>query len=180
MVCGTRSSTTTDLKPGTYYLFVDADGNQQKGNFNLTITATAPTAATNDVCPNAAPITINPATLKGSVYGVTNFSNDNYSGTCAGQASGAGAPDLVYSFVIPAGMASVTISANTAVDPAKPWNAVLFSAGSSCGASFISCAPAGASLVLSYPSAGTHYLVLDGKTAADKGEFNLNVQMTAN
>ena len=32
---------------------------------------------------------------------------------------------------------------------------------------------------LSWPTAGTYYIVVDGKTAADKGEFTVKVSYTA-
>jgi hypothetical protein len=31
---------------------------------------------------------------------------------------------------------------------------------------------------MAYPAAGTYYLFLDGKTAADKGEFTLSASYT--
>ena len=168
MACGAAQTVTPDLKTGTYYLFVDGDGNLQKGNFKLDIKATVPVAAANDACAGATTLTLD-ETGKAEIYGVTFFSNDDYSAGCGG----AGAKDLVYRVVIPNGYETLKATVET-----TDFAPAVYLTNVGCGANWITCSPTKVA-TLSWPTAGTYYIVVDGKTAADKGEFTLKVELIA-
>ena len=164
VACGDDSFVTADLKNGTYYLFVDSDGNLQKGNFTLSILAEPPSPPPNDTC--AAPEQLIFQNGVAEKYGVSLFTNDDYSAGCGG----AGGPDNVYSFDIPPGtqQAAVTVDAD--------FETVIYLAKASCAGPYIACAPA-AEYTIGWPEAGTYYLILDGKTPGDKGEYTINVTL---
>ena len=166
VACGGATLETPDLKTGTYYLFVDSDGNTQKGDFVLEVTATPPAPPANDTC--AAPVELKfDATGKAEVYGVSLFSTANYFGSCGG-ATGV---DLTYTFTLPTGasMLQATLEAD--------WNPVMYLSNSSCSDNYVTCVPL-KTMSFTWPSAGQYWLVVDGKTANDKGEFVLKLSYT--
>jgi hypothetical protein len=165
MACGTAQTVTPDLKTGTYYLFVDGDGNLQKGNFKLDITADLPAPASNDTCAGATTLTLD-ENGKAEVYGVTFFSTDDYLAGCGGT----GAKDLVYKIEIPNGYETMRATVET-----TDFNPVIYMTNTACGGA-ITCSPTKIAN-LSWPTAGTYYIIVDGKTAADQGEFTLKVEM---
>jgi len=162
VACGGASVETADLKTGTYYLFVDSDGNLQKGNFTLSIEATEPTAPSNDTC--AAPKELVLVDGGAQQYGVTLFSNNNTSAGCGGEDGN----DNVFQVEIPAGTSSFSVSVDADFDP------VIYVAKEDCAGPFVACAPA-AEYSMLWPESGTYFLYVDGKTAADKGEYTLSV-----
>jgi hypothetical protein len=168
MACGGAQTVTPDLKTGTYYLFVDGDGNLQKGNFKLDVTAAPPAAAANDTCAGATTLTLD-ENGKAEIYGVTFFSNDDYLGGCGGS----GAKDLVYRIDVPNGFETMKATVDS-LDFAP----AIYMSNTTCGPNWITCSPTKVA-VLSWPAAGTYYIVVDGKTANDKGEFTLKVEMIA-
>ncbi len=164
VACGDDSFVTTDLKTGTYYLFVDSDGNLQKGNFTLSVLAEVPSPPPNDTCADPTQLIFQNGVA--SLYGVSLFTNDDYSAGCGG----AGGADNVYSFDIPPGTQQASITVDADFDP------VIYLAKASCAGPYIACAPT-AEYTIGWPEAGTYYLILDGKTAADKGEYTVNVSL---
>ena len=164
VACGTTSFETADLKTGTYYLFVDSDGNLQKGNFTLSIQAEAPSPPSNDTC--ADPFELQFVNGAASQYGVSLFSNDSYSAGCGG----AGGADNVFSFEVPPGTQQVAITVDADFDP------VIYLAKAVCEGGYIACAPA-AEYTIGWPEPGTYFLVVDGASADDKGEYTVGVTM---
>jgi hypothetical protein len=164
VACGGTSLDAGELKTGTYYLFVDGSGNLQKGNFTLTVNSEEPSAPANDTCAGAAPLTFENGSAE--KYGVSLFSNNDYSAGCGGE-DGA---DNVYAFDVPPGTGGFLITVDADFDPA------LYLAKESCAGPFVACAPAAEYSIL-WPESGTYYLFIDGKTAADKGEYTVNVTL---
>ncbi|MBM4370978.1 MAG: hypothetical protein FJ098_04950, partial [Deltaproteobacteria bacterium] len=164
VACGAASLATDVLKPGTYYLWVDGDGNLQKGNFTLTVTPGLPGPPSNDSCASPAALTFTNGTS--SAYGMNLFSSNDYSASCGG---GEGL-DNVYMFSVPAGTAQLSLSLAAAFQP------VLYLGHGACTGPFIACAPS-SSYSLGWPEPGTYYVVVDGKTAADKGEYTLTITL---
>jgi hypothetical protein len=162
IACGTKSLKTDSLEPGTYYLFVDSDGNMQKGDFKLSITPAPPGPPTNDTCAGAQVITLQNGVGKAS--GMTLFSTDDYKAACGGD----GIPENVYQFVVPPATSSL------AIDVACNYNPVMYIARDVCTATPIACVPA-ASYTIGWPTPGTHYLFIDGKTPQDKGLYEVTV-----
>jgi hypothetical protein len=166
MACGAAQTVTPDLKTGTYYLFVDGDGNLQKGNFKLDIKADLPAPASNDTCAGATTLTLD-ENGKAEVYGVTFFSTDDLTAGCGG----AGAKDLVYKVEIPNGFETLRATVET-----TDFAPIVYVTNTACGANWVTCVPNKVANI-SWPTAGTYYIVVDGKTAADQGEFTLKVEM---
>jgi urocanate hydratase len=53
---------------------------------------------------------------------------------------------------------------------------IVYVTNTACGANWITCAPNKVANI-SWPAAGTYHIVVDGKTAADQGEFTLKLEM---
>ena len=164
VACGGAHVETGDLKSGTYYLFVDGDGNLAKGNFTLSITAEEPGNPSNDTC--AAPKLLTFVDGQVQQYGVSLFSDNDYFAGCGGDAG----PDNVYQFDVPPGTSGFTVQVDTDFDP------VIYLSKGACGSPFIACAPSD-QYTMGWPEAGTYYLVVDGKTADDKGEYTVSVTL---
>ncbi len=164
VACGGASIETADLKNGTYYLFVDSDGNLQKGNFTLSIQAEAPGAPSNDTCAGAKELVL--VGGQAQQYGVSLFSNNNTAAGCGGEDGN----DNVFQLDIPPGTAAFSVSVDADFEP------VIYVAKEDCGGPFVACAPA-AEYSMLWPEAGIYYLFIDGKTADDKGEYTLSVSL---
>ncbi len=162
MACGQASVQTPVLAPGTYYLFVDGDGNLQKGDFKLTVTATPPGPPPNDVCSGAELMNFQNGTAKAS--GMTLFATNKHSAACGG----ADAPETVYKFDVPAGTTSLSITVDADFAP------VIYLVKGDCGQAPIACIPTN-TYSMNWPTSGTYFLFIDGKTAADKGLYTATV-----
>jgi hypothetical protein len=160
--CGTASWTSSVLEPGTYYFFVDSDGNLLKGNFILQITPAPPGPPENDSCAKPEKLTFVNGTAKAS--GMTLFSNDNHQSDCGG----AGALENVYQFTIAQTPDKLKIALQAAYNP------VMYIAKDTCTAAPFACIPS-ANGELNWPTPGTYYLFIDGKTAADKGLYTVTL-----
>jgi hypothetical protein len=164
VACGSGSFEPDDLKPGVYYLVVDSDGNSLKGNFNITIDATVPGPPPNDTCANPAELIFNDAG-KAERYGVNLFSVNDYFAGCGGVTG----LDNVFKFTIPNGATKFTVSI------AADFNPVIMVANNLCSTNSLVGCVAGKTYSLQYPNPGDFYLFVDGKTAADKGEYTVTV-----
>ena len=164
VACGTDKTTTGVLQPGTYYLFVDSDGNLQKGDFSLTVTPTPPDSPANDSC--AGPEQLNFQNNVAQVSGMTLFSNDLYSAACGG----AGAPENVFTFTAPAGLSSLDISVEADFDPA------IYVVKDNCNGNPVACIPAD-SYQMGWPGSGVYFVFLDGKTPNDQGLYTLTITL---
>ncbi len=165
VACGTDAVNTGVLEPGLYYLIVDSNGNLHKGDFTLTLVPSPPDAPANDSC--AAPQQLIFQNNTSQASGMTLFSNDLSSAPCGG----AGAPENVFSFVVPAGIAKLSFSVDADFDP------VVYLVPENCGGPPVACIP-DISYEMGWPGQGTYYLFVDGKTANDKGLYTLTVTLS--
>ena len=165
VACGTNLIDTGVLEPGPYYLVVDSDGNLQKGNFTLTVVPSPPDAPANDSC--AAPQQLVFQNNVGKASGMTLFSNDLYSAACGGD----GAPENVFTFVVPPGTSKLDINVDADYDP------VIYMVKDNCNGGLIACIP-DSTYQMGWPGPGTYFFFLDGKTANDKGLYELTVGLT--
>jgi predicted ribosomally synthesized peptide with SipW-like signal peptide len=165
VACGDTSVNTGVLEPGTYYLVVDSDGNLHKGDFTLNVIPSPPDAPDNDSC--AAPQQMIFQNNTSQASGMTLFSNDLSSALCGG----AGAPENVFTFVVPAGTSKLSLAVDADFAPA------LYLAKGDCNAAPVACIP-DVSYDMGWPGPGNYYLFVDGKTPADKGLFTLTVTVT--
>ncbi len=160
--CGTDSWQSKVLEPGTYYFYIDGDGNLQKGDFSFTLTPSPPGPPANDSCAGPMSLVFQDGTAQ--VNEMSLFATDTYSAVCGGT----GAPDLVYTFNVAPNTSKLTITVDGDFDPA------IYVTKDSCDANPIACVPQG-SYQMSWPTPGTYYLFVDGKTAQDKGLFTLTL-----
>ena len=160
--CGTDSWNSKVLEPGTYYFFVDGDGNLQKGDFSFTLTPSPPGPPGNDTC--AAPMSLVFQNGTAQVNEMSLFATDAYSAVCGGT----GAPDLVYTFDVAPNTSQLSITVEGEFNPA------IYVTKDSCDANPIACVPQG-SYQMGWPTPGTYFLFVDGKTAPDKGIFTLTL-----
>jgi hypothetical protein len=165
VACGSNLIDTGVLEPGTYFLVVDSDGNLQKGNFSLTLVPSPPDAPANDSC--AMPQQLVFQNNVGKASGMTLFSNDLYSAACGGD----GAPENTFTFVVPPGTSKLDINVDADYDP------VIYMVKDNCEGGLIACIP-DSSYQMGWPGPGTYFLFLDGKTANDKGLYELTVGIT--
>jgi hypothetical protein len=165
VACGTNLIDTGVLEPGTYYLVVDSDGNMQKGNFTLTVVPSPPDAPANDSCAGPQQMIFQNNIAKAS--GMTLFSNDLYSAACGGD----GAPENIFTFEVPAGTAKLDIDVSADFDP------TFYMVKGTCDGVLIACIP-DKTYQMGWPGPGTYFLFLDGKTANDKGLYELTVTLT--
>ncbi len=165
VACGSNHVNTGVLEPGTYFLVVDSDGNLHKGDFTLTVIPSPPDAPDNDSCAAPQPLIFQNNTSQAS--GMTLFSNNLSSAPCGG----AGAPENVFTFVVPAGTSKLTLSLDADFAPA------IYLSKEDCSAAPVACIP-DASYEMGWPGPGTYYLFVDGKTANDKGLYTLTVTLT--
>jgi hypothetical protein len=163
--CGENSWVSSVFEPGTYYLFVDADGNLQKGNFALSVTPAPPGPPANDTC--AAPQALVFENGTAQAAGMTLFSSDSASAVCGG----AGAPENIYQITVPGGTTNLNVAVDADFDP------VIYVTKDDCGAAPIACVP-DTSYTAGWPTPGIYYIFVDGKTADDMGLYTLTV--TAN
>ena len=164
MGCGTESWTSSVLEPGTYYLFVDGDGNLQKGDFVLSVIPAPPGPPGNDTC--AAPEDLVFENNAAKANGMTLFSNDDYQAACGGT----DANENVYKFEVPPNTASIDISVDADFNP------VMYVAKENCLAPPITCIPS-AQGSLGWPTPGTYYLFVDGTTVNDLGLYTVNLTL---
>jgi len=164
VACGQASLKTDSLEPGTYYLFVDSDGNLQKGDFTLSVNPAPPGPPENDTCAAPQTLTFDNNTAKAS--GMTLFATDNYKAVCGGDK----APENVYQFDVPANTNAVDLAVQADFSPA------MYLSKDTCTAAPIACVP-GTNHSIGWPTPGTYYLFIDGKTAADKGLYTVTVQL---
>ena len=165
VACGESAFNTGVLEPGTYYLVVDSDGNLHKGDFTLNVIPSLPDAPDNDSCAGPQPMNFQNNVAQAS--GMTLFSNDLSSALCGG----AGAPENVYTFVVPAGTSKLSLSVEADFNPA------LYLSKADCNAAPVACIP-DVSYDMGWPGPGSYFLFVDGKTANDKGLFTLTVTVT--
>jgi hypothetical protein len=162
--CG-GAALSADLKSGTYYLFMDSDDAAQRGNYNISITATAPAPPPNDTCASPQLMSFD-ANGVAEAYGVTLFSTNAFT-ACNGEQG----LDNVFQFTVPAGTLKVTYDLTTTFNP------ILSFKRDACTNAPYSCAPT-KHFEYDYPTPGVQFVVVDGKTAADKGEYTLKITLT--
>ena len=164
VACGNDQFTTGVFEPGTYYLVVDSDGNLQKGDFTLVVSPAPPGAPPNDTCATPEQLSFDNNVAQSS--GMTLFSIDQYSAVCGG----AGAPENVFQFLVPAGIASLGVALEADFAPA------MYVVKDNCGGAPMACIPA-KTYQMNWPGPGNYFLFVDGKTANDKGLYTLTVTL---
>ena len=99
--------------------------------------------------------------------GTTLCATDDYQAVCGG----GGAPENTYQFDVPPGTVALTISVDADFEP------LVYLSNSDCGGFVIACISS-STYTLGWPTPGTYFLHLDGKTGADKGAYTLTVTVS--
>jgi len=161
--CGTTALETDELDPGTYYLVVDADAADQKGDFILNVNVVSAPLPENDICDNAVSIDAGPNPV--NVSGTTLYALDQYSGTCGGE----GGADVVYLFE------ATNANDDLAVTFTGGFDSRLFLRAQDCTGGFqVSCSATGQLNAQGLPP-GIYYLFVDGSGKPEEGPFSLNL-----
>lgn len=176
---GTASLSIPMLGAGTYFVWADSYGSSSKGEFDLTVTLSAPAkpSPANDVCTGATQLGLDATTKAVTLTDQeTVYAHNDYAGTCDASAGG----DLVYTFttIDPHKLvAKVTRDASTSTF--TPVVYLRRDCGPSGSAGEVTCVKgSGATTIATVNNlaAGTWYLFVDGVDYP--GKFNLEVTLS--
>ena len=166
--CADKDFSTNPVEPGTYFLVVDSDAPQAKGDFTLKVSTTPAPLPVNDTCDDAFDLVFGPngeaSHESSSVYAL-----DQYKGLCPAALSGG--PDVVYHFVGGTGQTlNVTLDAE--------FESVIYVKTLACGDGGVplSCSSTG-SLTIQGLAGGDYWLFVDGAQEKAWGEYTLNVSL---
>ena len=165
--CADGNFTTNPLEPGTYYLWVDAAEERAKGNFNLTVSRTPAVLPGNDTCENAQELEFAGMPTARAI-GTSIYSLDQYYAPWCGDAGESGGPDVVYTFLAPAG-SPINITMNAEFDgvmvlsrgDCNPVEAAV-----DCGADAIN---------VNAQIGGRYYLFIDGNAEKEWGDYTVDI-----
>ena len=166
--CADNALDTNPLEAGTYFLFVDSDAAQAKGNFSLTVSTTPAPLPENDTCEDALSLIIG-ANGEASHSGTNLYALDQHKGLCPAALSGG--PDTVYHFEAGTGQTlNVTIDA--------PFDAVLYVMTLACGDGGVplACSATG-ELAIPGLAGGDYWLFVDGVQEKAWGSYDLTVTL---
>jgi hypothetical protein len=166
--CADNALDTNPLEAGTYFLFVDSDAPQAKGNFSLTVSTTPAPLPENNTCEDAFSLIVG-ANGEASHSGTNLYALDQYKGLCPAALSGG--PDTVYHFEAGTGQTlNVTIDA--------PFDAVLYVMTLACGDGGVplACSASG-ELAIPGLAGGDYWLFVDGVQEKAWGSYDLTVTL---
>ena len=166
--CADNALDTNPLEAGTYFLFVDSDAPQAKGNFSLTVSTTPAPLPGNDTCEDALSLIVG-ANGQASHSGTNLYALDQYKGLCPAALSGG--PDTVYHFEAGTGQ---TLSVNVDAE----FDTVLYVMTVSCGDGGIplACSASG-DLTIPGLAGGDYWLFVDGAQEKAWGSYDLTVTL---
>ena len=166
--CGDKTLATDPLDAGTYWLVVDSDSANAKGNFKLAVSTIPAPIPSADSCATAQKLVFSPQGTA-TVNGTTLYANDDTKGLCATALSGG--PDVVYELDAGTGQ-------NLTATVTAPFQTIMYLTTSQCGAQGLplSCSATG-SLTVQGLQGGKYWLVVDGKQAKEWGAFSLAVEV---
>ena len=158
------------LAAGTYYVVVDGNGPAAFGPFAVSATITPSPA--NDTCAGATTI--------GGAGGVFNGSTLGAGNELTGGCGGADGADVVYTFTLGAASDVFVTTVGSAIDTVVYLRATCTGADLGCQDDHRAPLSTGAVLQADNLAAGTYYLIVDGKNAAARGNYRLEVNITSN
>ncbi len=122
-------------------------------------------APANDTCSGAISMPFSgPGSF--SLFGSTQFSTNNYTAWCIS----AGGPENVYAIYVPASISSMEIFVSAT------FSSALTLTYNICGGSALACTKT-TSLSLPFPAQGNYYLMVEGQSATDKGDYLVSVML---
>ena len=167
VLCADKSFVSDPIEPGKYWIFVDSDSKQAKGDFSLAVSTTPAPLPINDTCDTAKELVF--ANGKAQLSGTNEFSIDDTKGLCPSALSGG--PDVVYKFTGGQGQ-----TLNVSLD--APFESILYVTTAACGAAGVplSCSATG-SLTIQGLAGGEYWLFVDGAKEKEWGDYNLTVEL---
>ena len=159
--------TTTPLEPGSYYLWIDAEDENAKGNYTLTVERTPAPLPANDTCETATPLVFagqsSASASSTSIYSL----NQYHAGWCQFAGDGNG-PDVVYTFEAPSGSPiNITLNAE--------FPAMMVLSRATCDPVEAALQCETDSININSQIGGTYYLFIDGLEEADWGNYEVTV-----
>ena len=159
------------LEVGSYWVTVDGKTADATGGYVLNVNVVDPTATpTNDSCPGAVPLTLTGGGSRNVLGSTERASNFTASGCSAA------GPDVWYSLTLtePAVVYLDTLDG-------RSWDSVLEIRSGSCATSrLVACAQDACgrprSQWVGRLGAGTHFVLVDGRSTLDRGAFTLRYQ----
>jgi len=166
--CADNALNTNPLDAGTYFLFVDSDAPQAKGNFSLTVSTTPAPLPENDTCDSATELILS-AAGDAHLSSTSLYALDQTKGFCASALDGG--PEVYYKFSAGTGQ-SVSVDVNADSET------VLYVTWQQCGGDGIplGCSDTG-TLNINGLAGGDYWLVVDGLKEKEWGEFDLSVSV---
>ena len=165
--CADGDFTSNPLERGTYYLWVDSDDARAKGNFNLTVTRTPAVLPANDTCETAQELEF-AGQPQAAAIGTSIYALDQYYAPWCPDAGDAGGPDVVYTFLAPAG-APLNITMEAEFDGVM----ILSRGGCNPVENAVDCGTA--QISLNAQVGGRYYLFIDGNAEQEWGEYNVQI-----
>jgi hypothetical protein len=163
--CADGAFSTTPMEPGTYFLIVDSDDAQAKGDFTLAVSLTSATLPLNDTCDSTIDLIFSGVGIATHTSS-TLYSLDQYGAFCGGE----GGPDVVYAFEAGTGQAVEVTVVSQDFEP------VLHVYKGACATpdNLLTCSTAGS---ISIPAGlgGDYWLVVDSPGEAEWGNYDLTV-----
>ena len=166
--CADGDFSTTPFEPGTYYLIVDSDDPQAKGDFTLAVSLTPALLPENDTCESAMELFFSNANIATDA-GSTLYSLDQSEAWCGG----AEGPDVVYTFTAPSGYKIDILVESDEFDP------ILHLYTDGCGAQgdLDECVASNALTTNPQPG-GDYWLIIDSAGEGQWGAFDLTIAFT--
>jgi hypothetical protein len=178
--CGDASVDTNPLEPGSYYVWVDSESANAKGNFTIEAWRTAAVLPGNDTCDSVQELEFagQPSI---TVQATSIYSLDQYFvNFCHNPDPGAaeGGPDLVYKFTAPTG-APINVTMNS------EFTGKMYLTKGSCGdengidvGAFQACSSGDGStetIAVNQQAGGEYYLFIEGAGEKQWGNFEFTV-----
>ncbi len=168
VTCADKTMVTNPIEAGTYYLWVDSDSANAKGNFTLATSITPAPLPINDTCEKSSELVF--ANGKAVVNSNSTYSLDDAKGLCPSALSGG--PDVFYKLSAGQGQTlNVTLDAD--------FESIIFVTWQGCGEAGVpmSCSATG-SLQLQGLNGGDYWIAVDGVGEKDWGAYQLTVELT--
>ncbi len=166
--CADKDLVTTPLEAGKYFLVVDSDSPQAKGNFSLAVSLTPAPLPQNDTCDTATELVF--ANGKATHSGTNKYALDDEKGLCSQALTGG--PDVVYKFSAGAGqILNATLDAT--------FDTIMYVTTVGCGKKGVplSCSASG-TLTIQGLAGGDYWLVVDGTKEKEWGTYDLTLQLS--
>ena len=166
VLCADKEFTSAPIDAGTYFLIVDSDSPNAKGDFSLAVSTTPAPIPANDHCDGAVDLTFG-AQGVATVSSSTLYAQDDYKGLCSAALSGG--PDVLYTFTAGTGESlEVTLQSD--------FESVMYLMAQGCGdAGFPLACSSNGSLSVQGLSGGQYWLSVDGVQPLEWGNFDLTV-----